>query len=75
MKKKIKKHRSLPHLKKHQKKEQHMQPVLGLGPKMVNSVIIALEEGDDIHIRKIVEGLDEYDLAKLIEALTLPQRR
>lgn len=75
MKKNNKKHKSLPHIKKHQKKNKPIQQVLGLGPKMVNSVIIALEEGDDIHIRKIVEGLDEYDLAKLIEALSLPQRR
>ena len=48
---------------------------LGLGPKMIDSINIALKEGDDIHVRKIVEGLSEYDLADLIEALDLNSRR
>lgn len=48
---------------------------LGLGPKMVNSIIIALRENDDIHVRKIVEGLSEYDLAELLESLDLSSRR
>ena len=48
---------------------------LGLGPKMVNSINIALDENDEIHVRKIVEGLSEYDLAKLIEVLDLHRRR
>ena len=43
--------------------------ILGLGPKIINSIISALEEGDNIHVRKLVEGLDEYDLARLIETL------
>lgn len=53
------------------KKKQHVEqtPILGLGPKFVNSVKIALREKDDIHVRKIVEGLSEYDLAHLIETL------
>lgn len=42
---------------------------------MIDSINIALKEGDDIHVRKIVEGLSEYDLADLIEALDLNSRR
>lgn len=57
------------------KKKQAKQIYLGLGPKFINSIIIALDEGDDIHIRKIVEGLDEYDLARLIEVLDISHRR
>ncbi len=48
---------------------------LGLGPKMINSIVIALHENDDIHVRKIVEGLSEYDLAQLLESLDLSLRR
>lgn len=48
---------------------------LGLGPKMINSIVIALHENDDIHVRKIVEGLSEYDLAQLLESLDLGSRR
>mgnify|MGYP002764977890 CR=1 FL=1 len=48
---------------------------LGLGPKMINSINIALREDDDVHVRKIVEGLSEYDLADLIEALDLSSRK
>ena len=59
--------------KKQKKKEQ--QTYLGLGPKFVNSIIIGLNEDDDIHVKKIVAGLDEYDLAKLIEVLDINHRR
>ena len=75
MKKKIK--NSKPFLKKRKKfkKVKQTGTILGLGPKMVNSIILALEEDDKIHVRKIVEGLSEYDLAKLIEVLDHNQRR
>ena len=75
MKKKIK--NSKPFLKKRKKLKKVKQTgtILGLGPKMVNSIILALEEDDKIHVRKIVEGLSEYDLAKLIEVLDHNQRR
>ncbi|MDO4184406.1 MAG: magnesium transporter [Rhodospirillales bacterium] len=59
--------------KKQKRKEQ--QPYLGLGPKFVNSIVIGLNENDDIHVKKIVAGLDEYDLAKLIEVLDINHRR
>ena len=59
--------------KKQKKKEQ--QTYLGLGPKFVKSIIIGLNEDDDIHVKKIVAGLDEYDLAKLIEVLDINHRR
>lgn len=57
--------------KNNSKKEYHF----GLGPKMINSMNIALREDDIIHVRKIVEGLSEYDLANLIEALPLGDRK
>lgn len=57
--------------KNNSKKEYHF----GLGPKMINSMNIALREDDIIHVRKIVEGLSEYDLANLIEALPLGERK
>lgn len=57
------------------KKEKKAEVILGLGPKIINSIIIALEEDDKIHIRKIVEGLDEYDLAKLLETLDFHSRQ
>lgn len=47
----------------------------GFGTEKIDSINIALKEGDDIHVRKIVEGLSEYDLADLIEALDLNSRR
>lgn len=79
MKKKVKNSKPAPKKnlknKKKKKKEIKSQTVLGLGSKMVNSIIIALEENDKIHVRKIVEGLSEYDLAKLIEVLDYNQRR
>lgn len=57
------------------KKEKKTEIILGLGPKIINSIIIALEENDTIHVRKIVEGLDEYDLAKLLETLDFHSRQ
>ena len=80
MKKSVKKHMPTYKAQKirkfsKKKQQQHLHRPYGLGPKMVNSVIIALEEDDKIHVRKIVEGLDEYDLARLLEALDINQRR
>lgn len=73
MKKKTK--NSKPTLKKkNHKNNKKSTTVLGLGPKMINSIILALDEDDKIHVRKIVEGLSEYDLAKLIEVLDVSQR-
>lgn len=67
------KRRPLPKSSKilRKKKKQHVEqaPILGLGPKFVKSVKTALRENDIIHVRKIVEGLSEYDLAHLIETL------
>lgn len=51
------------------------QQFLGLGPKIINSILIGLRENDIIHVRKIVEGLDEYDLARLIENLNWHDRQ
>ncbi len=62
-------------IKNKKSKKQSKQIILGLGPKMINSIIIALNEDDKIHVRKIVEGLDEYDLAKLLETLDFHQRQ
>ncbi|MBO5442999.1 MAG: magnesium transporter [Alphaproteobacteria bacterium] len=62
-------------IKNNKSKKQSKQLILGLGPKMINSIIIALNEDDKIHVRKIVEGLDEYDLAKLLETLDFHQRQ
>ena len=57
---------------KKKKKESH---ILGLGPKMINSIVNALDEDDKIHVRKIVEGLSEYELARLIESLDHNKRQ
>ena len=79
MKKSIKTRKPTP--KKYKKKQKsnlknfQEQQILGLGPKIVNSVLIGLEENDKSHVRKIVEGLDEYDLAKLIEVLAVDERK
>ncbi len=61
--------------KKQKQKKKEQQTYLGLGPKFVKSIIIGLNEDDDIHVKKIVAGLDEYDLAKLIEVLDINHRR
>lgn len=75
MKTKYKKHKPTPAAKlKKQKKINRQQQkkqdvILGLGPRMINSITHALHDDDKIHIRKIVEGLSEYELARLIESL------
>lgn len=80
MKKSNKKHMPYSKIKKqkkssNKKKLQKQQVQYGIGQKMINSIIIALDEDDQIHVRKIVEGLDEYDLARLLEALDFNNRR
>lgn len=75
MKVKYKKHKPSPaaKLKKQNKANRQNQKkenaILGLGPKMINSIVHSLHENDKIHVRKIVEGLSEYELARLLEAL------
>jgi len=68
---KTKKH----YIKRNQKKYKMQQLQLGIGQKMINSVIIGLNEDDKSHVLKIIEGLDEYDIAHLIEALDIKHRR
>ncbi|MFI3240957.1 MAG: magnesium transporter [Alphaproteobacteria bacterium] len=58
----------------HKNKKKENPQILGLGPKIINSIKIALEENDHIHILRLVEGLDEYDVAKLIESLHKSER-
>lgn len=60
-------------IKKRKIKFQDYQ--FGIGPKIINSVNIALDEDDYIHVRKMVEGLSEYDLANLIESLSFNARK
>lgn len=61
--------------RKKKKKSDLQQPqILGLGPKFIESVQVALHEDDIVHVRKMVEGLSEYGLANLIEALGLSER-
>lgn len=60
-------------IKKRKIKFQDYQ--FGIGPKIINSVNLALDEDDYIHVRKIVEGLSEYDLANLIESLSFNARK
>ena len=79
MKKKTKKHALSAKSKlriRSSKNSTIQQPTyLGLGPKFVNSIIIGLNEDDDIHVKKIIADLDEYDLARLIEVLDIGHRR
>ncbi len=80
MKKNLKKHKPNSAYKSKKTKalpkvEAHTQQLLGLGPKIINSIQIGLQENDSSHVRKMVEGLDEYDLARLLEALDLDERR
>lgn len=68
MKYKYKKHK--PSSIKSRKQSQHTHEIiLGIGPKIINSIVSALHEDDIVHVRKIVEGLSEYDLASLLENL------
>ena len=60
---------------KQQKRLEEKANYLGLGPKFVKSIIIGLNENDDVHVKKNIAGLDEYDLAKLIEVLDVGHRR
>ena len=77
MKKNIKKHKPNSRFKnKHHSQQQfNQQQFLGIGPKIINSILIGLNEKDYIHVRKIVDGLDEYELASLIENLGLHDRQ
>lgn len=78
MKKKNKKRQpysKISHFHNKKPAEHKQEQCLGLGSKFVNSIIIGLNEDDDIHVKKIVEGLDEYDLARLIEVLDVGHRR
>ena len=61
--------------KRYSKKKVKQPQILGIGPKIINSILIGLNEGDFIHVRKIVDGLDEYELASLIESLSLHDRQ
>ncbi len=72
---KFKRNKFTPASKSKKRSKKKNKYVLGLGPKMVNSIKIALDENDKIHIRKIAEGLSEYDLAKLLEVLDSGRRR
>lgn len=70
MKYKYKKHKPIPSKSKKQSQHIHTHEIiLGIGPKIINSIVSALHEGDIVHVRKIVEGLSEYDLASLLENL------
>lgn len=66
----------LPKSKLLKKKKKNIEKVqtLGLGPKFIESVSMALHEGDIVHVRKMVEGLSEYGLADLIESLSHSER-
>lgn len=81
MKKKNKKHKPrnknkfMSHFDNQPNNKKNKQVFLGLGPKFVNSIVIGLNEDDDAHVRKAVEGLNEYDLARLIEVLDISHRR
>lgn len=65
----------LPKKSKFSKRKKRESRILGLGPKMVNLIIRALDEQDKKHICKIVEGLSEYELARLIESLDYGRRQ
>lgn len=51
------------------------QQALGVGPKMINSILIGLREDDVAHVRKILEGLDEYEVANVLESLSVSNRQ
>ncbi len=64
----------LPKKQKFIKKKKKMSRILGLEPKMINSVVNALSHNNSKYIRKIVDGLSEYELARILEALDNEQR-
>ena len=64
----------LPKSRKFTKKKHKSKQILGLGPRMINSVTKALENNNSKYIRKIVDGLSEYELARLLESLDNDQR-
>ncbi|MFV0626467.1 MAG: magnesium transporter [Alphaproteobacteria bacterium] len=75
----MKKHKHKHNLKlkknfKSRKNKAEEKKLLGIGPKIINSVVEALEIDDKIHVRKIVEGLSEYDLARLLEDINFHSR-
>ena len=51
------------------------QVIFGLKPKIVNSIIQALDRDNKIQIKRLVAGLDEYDIAHLIETLNYSRRK
>ena len=51
------------------------EQILGIGPKMINSILIGIHENDVIHVRKILDGLDEYEVANLLESLSIGDRQ
>lgn len=85
MSKKIKRSQPIPKKKIRQKKISkskcsskscaYPQQILGVGPKMINSILIGLHENDIAHVRKIVDGLDEYEVANLLESLSIGDRQ
>ena len=64
----------LPKHKKIIKRKKKAEQILGIGSKMVNSVVKALENDNSKYVRKIADGLSEYELARLLEALDNDQR-
>lgn len=58
-----------------QQEEQNIKSEnLGLDKDLIKSVVKSIEDNDEIHVKKIVEGLSEYDLAVLIENLNINLR-
>ena len=64
----------LPKSRKFSKKKKKTTQILGIGPRMISSVIKALENNNSKYIRKIADGLSEYELARLLESLDNDQR-
>ena len=73
---KRKKHKpSFDKTKKRNKEKLAKDVILGLGPKVVNSIVTSLDDEDFVHVKMLVEGLDEYDLARLLEVLDYSHRK
>ena len=81
-------HKTSPNPKRDSKRKKYTKPkcsprrcvypqqqVLGVGPKMINSILIGLNENDVIHVRKIIDGLDEYEIANILESLDTGHRQ